>query len=105
MSTHVLTKDDIAKLMANTREKGRDERFLRSFVASQEAWTVITDDPAYSQRENLQSVKNALRANIKKLGDTVNNFKVNLALVQTDDDQLILVNRELFATEDIDTEA
>lgn len=90
MSGIVLTAEEITSLLANGRNKGGNERFLKEFDASEEIYAIVNEHPNYKGKDKGQmvSVKNALTAKAKALDLT------HIRLVKRDD-TIIVVNTAL----------
>jgi hypothetical protein len=93
----VLTAARITELLAGTRNRGGHERYLRSFVASEEMFWTVNEASEYKvkceTKEGLNSLKNTLAMKAKSLQIP------NVRLLKADDSTLIIVNTDKVSAE------
>lgn len=90
----ILSAADITRILANGRNRGGNENFLKGFLASDEMYAVVNEHPNYSgkTKEQMVSIKNALTTKAKSLDMT------NVRLVKNDD-LILVVNTDKIVTE------
>lgn len=99
MENKVLTAADITAIIASSRNRGGNEKFLKDFDASGEMYCVLNEVPQYAgkSKEQFVSVKNALTQKAKSLDLS------HVRLVKNDD-MILVVNTNLLAVEETSDE-
>jgi|SRR6185295_6401801 len=95
-----LTAADITAILANSRNRGGQDQFLKEFASSEDMYRILNEVPQFAgkTKEQLVSIKNQLTMKAKKAELT------NIKLVKNGDAILIVNTDKLVMESDEDSE-